>query len=167
LKHPEYKDVLTAKDRRLGGGHSNRAVDVALLKLARPSLQGFRFARMDAEPVAPGQPLLIVGYGRHDGDKLDTNARMTMLTAGSALRPYGIFQALDEFDVGIYGKLGGCGGDSGGPVFSIASGIPMLVGIMVGGSDKKCGGRTVVTTIEHNHTWIAATAIELGSRLGQ
>src|SRR5256886_1270470 len=55
-------------------------------------------------------------------------ARMTTLTV---TRPYNnMLELINRAAIGEHGKLGGSKGDSGGPVFAIRSGAPLLVGIM-------------------------------------
>jgi hypothetical protein len=53
---------------------------------------------------------------------------MTTLTV---TRPYNnMLELINRAAIGEHGKLGGCKGDSGGPVFAIRSGAPLVVGIM-------------------------------------
>lgn len=151
-----------------------RSVDIGLVKLAAPLLKKAVKARFGSTPLAPGQPVLIVGYGRHErGDaKMEiqrrpvspwrTAIRMALVEI-KGIHKSGALRLVDEGATSGM-ERGACAGDSGGPVFSIETGTPMLVAIMSGGD---CKGSTTVAPIAGNETWIRDTAERLGSVIGE
>jgi secreted trypsin-like serine protease len=151
-----------------------RSVDIGLVKLAAPLLKPAVKARFNATPPAPGQPVLIVGYGRHERGSSttemqhrpvspwQTDIRMALVEIKS-IHKSGALRLVDEGATSGMERAG-CGGDSGGPVFSIETGTPVLVAIISGGD---CKGSTIVTPIAGNETWIRETAERLGSVIGE
>lgn len=139
-----------------------RVADLALLKLSRPVLS--ETARLTARPVSAGKPLSVVGYGIADDGKQDMRLRMVALTLKA--QASGLLQ-LARSDAASGGNPGAaCGGDSGGPVFSLGYDVPLLVGIVHGG-DKGCRGSTYVTPLSRYHHWIIDTAEKLAAKHGQ
>lgn len=151
-----------------------RSVDIALIKLAARLLKPAVKARLASTQLAPGQPVLIVGYGSHQrgGAKTEsqrrpastwqTDVRMALVEIKS-IHKSGALRLVDE-GVASGTERGGCDGDSGGPVFSIETGTPELVAII---SSVNCKGATTVAPIAGNEIWIKETAERLGSVIGE
>jgi len=136
--------------------------DLALLKLYMPPPTGFVPALLGSRPVGSGERLIVVGYGLQDNGKRDNFARMATLTVTNQYDDK--LGLTDQDAMGERSTRGGCGGDSGGPVFAARGGAPFLVGIVTAGS--WCGGTTYVTPLTPYHSWITETARQLRSRIG-
>lgn len=139
-----------------------RVADLALLKLSQPLLK--ETARLAPRPVSVGNRLIVLGYGIADDGKRDMRQRMTTLTMNGLA--FGLLQLVDHSTANGGSGSAGCGGDSGGPVFSMRSGVPQLVGIVQGGTTG-CRGATYVTPISRYSSWIMETADKLGSAIGE
>jgi hypothetical protein len=88
-----------------------------------PSLSLIRLRKLKRTPFS-----LTLGLVVQDDAWTFGTARMTTLTV---TRPYNnMLELINRAAIGEHGKLGGCKGDSGGPVFAIRSGAPLVVGIM-------------------------------------
>lgn len=146
--HPQYN-----RNKRQGP-------DLALIQLETPLPQHLTPALISTRPIRPGDRLTIVGYGINDSGKQDYKARMATLTVDRSLRLF------DPATLGEESKLGGAGGDSGGPAFDMRVGSPLLVGIMKQAGDALVGRRTVIEPIHGHREWIWSTAERLGSELG-
>ena len=105
--------------------------------------------------------------------KQDSTARMATLSVAAAYRNntfvlvdrVTIGTPVDRATVGERRKLGGCGGDSGAPVYDLRLGAPFLVGIVSGGSGD-CGVDTFATAVRPCREWILDTAQRMGAALG-
>jgi Trypsin len=152
VPHPEF------------GAEERSTADLALLKLFKPLPAALAPALLGVRPVAAGDRLVVVGYGLAVEDDPWTfgTARMTTLTVNRL--SYKMLELTDRVGLGESAKLGGCKGDSGGPVFAVRGGAPFLVGIVRGG--HYCGGPTFVTPLAPHRDWIVETAQQLGSQLG-
>jgi Trypsin len=112
-----------------------------------PSLSLIRLRKLKRIPFS-----LTLGLVGQDDAWTFGTARMTTLTV---TRPYNnMLELINRAAIGEHGKLGGCKGDSGGPVFAIRSGAPLVVGIMT--AVRYCGGATFVTPLRLTAKALAA-----------
>jgi hypothetical protein len=142
-----------------------QAVDIALLKLAKPLPADFSPPFLTVRPVAIGEELIVVGYGLaapHDGKTFGT-ARMALVTvdgrSNDAIRLIDPRDSMVGPDEG--NRVGSCNGDSGAPVFAVR-GAPLLVGIVSRGD---CKSFTAAVPLAPNLDWLAQTSRRFGSPL--
>ncbi len=146
--------------------------DVALAKLAQPLPEKIPPAPLDGAtlPIAPGDQLVVAGYGvtvRGDGRTGGTVRAATLVATGS---PNTL--QLWLFDPRAKGRrpgLGACAGDSGAPAFRNDGGTLAIVGVVSWATGPRlsagCGGLTGVTPLVRYRSWIMGTARTLGSPL--
>ena len=146
--------------------------DLALLKLARPLP-----AHVSPVALAPagdtltnGEHLQIAGFGvTVAGKDFSTGVpHVAMLVVTG--RPTAMqVRLVDPVKRGERFGLGGCVGDSGGPVLRAADVTPRLVGVVSWstgpGESEGCGGITGVTPITLYRGWIVAQAAKMGVML--
>jgi secreted trypsin-like serine protease len=156
--HPQY----------VHDGHRARSVmpDIALLKLARPLPPELVPAMLNPRPVAEGENLFIVGFGKAERDekKVSFTARMAMLAV--AERSADLLTLIDPDHVGLMiadrgGKISGCNGDSGAPAFTMRGGAAAVAGVL-SGSNHDCGGITYIIPTVTYLGWISETARNWG-----
>jgi secreted trypsin-like serine protease len=154
--HPQY-------------AHGTRSVtpDIALLKLARPLPPQLVPATLGARPVAEGENLFIVGFGKAERDekRVSFTPRMAMLAVAD--RSAGLLTLTDPGHSGLMiadrgGKISGCNGDSGAPAFTMRGGIAAVAGIL-SGSNHDCGGITYIIPTVTYLGWIRDTARNWGA----
>jgi hypothetical protein len=132
--------------------------DLALLKLSKPLPLDFAPVRLNTQPIAEGERLIVLGYGQ--GTKTDNKiARSPRMALLKVSRQSNMLLLLT--DPG-YDKSGGCHGDSGGPAFTIHASVPALAGVMASGD---CSGVTVAVSLTAYLDWIKETAHQLGSEM--
>lgn len=159
-RHPEFNPNSYLKARV--------TADVALVKLPRPLPAKFVPAPLSQAPNAPaaGDRLLVVGYGvtvPNDG-ATGGKIRAALLTVTG--RP-GTLQVrlVDPAANNTRTGLGACEGDSGGPAFDIATGVPAVVGVVSWATAPRngdgCGGLTIVTPLARYRAWIENAATRL------
>ncbi len=146
--------------------------DVALVKLARPLDARVAPAPLapTAKAVAPGDRFTVAGYGLAvPGDgRTGGRARSADLTATGMPGTLQI-RLFDPSTRGQRPGLGACDGDSGAPAFDLASGQPVLIGVVSWSTaphlSNGCGGLTGVTPLARYRDWIFKAAREMGSPL--
>ena len=118
-----------------------------------PSLSLIRLRKLKRIPFS-----LTLGLVGQDDAWTFGTARMTTLTV---TRPYNnMLELINRAAIGEHGELGGCKGDSGGPVFAIRSGAPLVVGIMT--AVRYCGGATFVTPLAPHREGVSS--VGMGAR---
>jgi secreted trypsin-like serine protease len=161
MRHPRFDAASYAASRA--------TADLALLKLTVP-LPDIVVPATLAPPrrVAAGETLTIAGFGV----TLSGTARGLGIPRMTALTVTGKFGSLQIrlYDAAARGQrigLGGCTGDSGGPVFDgqSASVIGVVSWSTAPGDEEGCGGLTGVTPLMLYRDWIVQTARKLGSPL--
>jgi Trypsin len=155
--HPQY-----ARDAR-------SSPDLALLKLSGPLPPAQVPVLLNTQPVAADESLFIVGYGRSEKDRMNMSAtpRMAMLSAAS--RSEVMLRLVDPSHSGLMiadrgGKISGCDGDSGAPVFTMRAGVAALAGVLTG-SNRDCAGITYVIPVVTYLGWIRETARNWGAEI--
>src|ERR1700761_1330066 len=143
--------------------------DVALLQLAspknNPSANG-----VPQSPLAAGNHFTIAGIGvteRGNGKSAGVVRSAELVATGHPGRLQ--IRLFDPATNGTRAGLGGCTGDSGGPVFEQQQGKPVLIGMIdwstgPNGSDG-CGGLTGVVPLTLYRDWIVQTTKQWGSAL--
>jgi hypothetical protein len=146
--------------------------DVALLKLAASLPPAFFPLPLDARapPIAPGEVLVVAGYGvavrgKSDSGGLLRAARLIAVGGPDTLQ----IRLVDPRTKGKRAGLGACTSDSGAPALRDNGGSLAVVGLVswstgpnMGGG---CGGVTGATALAPYAAWIAETARSLGSSL--
>jgi secreted trypsin-like serine protease len=143
--------------------------DVALLQLAAPKANPSAIG-MPSAPLAAGNRFTIAGIGvtvRGNGKSAGVVRSAGLVATGHP----GTLQIrlADPATNGTSAGLGGCTGDSGGPVFEEQQGRQVVIGVVdwstgPNGSDG-CGGLTGVTPLTLYRDWIVQTARQWGSTL--
>jgi Trypsin len=143
--------------------------DVSLLQLAMPKANPSAIG-MPSAPLAAGDRFTIAGIGvtvRGNGKSAGVVRSAGLVATGHP----GTLQIrlVDPATNGVSAGLGGCTGDSGGPVFEEQQGRPVVIGVVdwstgPNGSDG-CGGLTGVTPLTLYRDWIVQTAKQWGSTL--
>jgi secreted trypsin-like serine protease len=145
--------------------------DLALVKLSAPLPASYRPARLarDVFKPAPGESFMLTGYGttREGDDKSAGKLNALVLPAiGNTIDASGVIMV--RLSAG--GKVAGaCTGDSGGAVFQgtgAEATVAAIIGWNTGGKNRECGSVTGATLVSPQLDWIAKTAKELGSSLG-
>jgi hypothetical protein len=152
-------------------GHLATA-DVALLKLAEPLPDTIPTVPIasDAETVAVGDALTVVGYGVtvHGAERLEGVARAATLTVTGQPGSLQI-RLFDPATQGTKPGLGACTGDSGAPAFRDANGNRQIIGVVSWSTGPNltggCGGLTGITPLARYRPWIVDTASKLGAPL--
>ena len=136
--------------------------DLALLKLAKALPSSFAPAVLSMRPVAKRDRVLVVGYGVTAPGQAQTAgvARMATLLVNSVSQH--ALWLVDPASGLERAGIGGCGGDSGAPAFAVRGGIPVLIGVVSGGS---CGQTTTVIPLAPYRDWLVEMSRTLGSPL--
>jgi hypothetical protein len=143
--HPEYRPNTGRRDLV--------SIDLALLHLAKPLPPVFKPVELtDSFKMKTGQPLRIVGFGIADEVERGTPGilRTGVLAVSGPQSP--IYLKLTDPDGA---GLGGCTGDSGGPVFAV--GRPALVAVAIrakGDYGYLCGAVTEAVLTGPQLPWI-------------
>jgi trypsin len=146
--------------------------DVALLELEAPTKDGVPAALgVPQLPLNPGNGFTIAGIGvtiRGDGRSGGVVRTAALVATGKP----GTLQIrlIDPATQGAKEGLGGCTGDSGGPLFEQQAAGPVIVGVIswsTGASGSAgCGGMTGTTPLTLYRDWIAQTARQWSLPLG-
>lgn len=161
-RHPGFDPAGYARHRA--------TADVALLKFAGTISNAPVPLAPAGARVAPGDPLLVVGYGLvSPGDgRSGGTVRSASLVATGQPGPLQI-RLMDPATRNTRAGLGACVGDSGAPAFINAGGVLAVIGVVSWSTgpnnDAGCGGLTGVTPLARYQGWIAERAAKLGSPL--
>jgi secreted trypsin-like serine protease len=172
-RQPQLRDVVRVAihpgfDMRAISGHRASA-DVALLQLAS-ALPGKCPAAIGApaDPLAAGQDFTVAGIGvarRGDGKSGGTVRAAQLVATGRPGRLQ--IRLVDPATNNAAEGLGGCTGDSGGPVTQDQGGRPVVIGVVswsTGAANAAgCGGLTGVTPLTLYRDWIDKTARAWGA----
>lgn len=158
-------------------GSTNNGFDIVLVRvdppfdLTDPCVQAIGFASndycaFDQDDIAPGQDVLISGWGINDNpaaDNLLLSATLPVINnTGTATNGANIPGTAIVFDDG--GTTAAHRGDSGGPAVIFSNGLPIVVGIssFAGCNNRQC--ETVYTDVSQFGDWITDnTRIRPGS----
>jgi hypothetical protein len=152
--HPEYKPSSRRKRQN--------SLDLALVRLSEPLPSEFiplELARLDH--VSIGQRFRILGFGRASEDVSGTSGvlRAGVLAVGGLESPL-LVKLVDPDGTG----LGGCTGDSGGPILSINRLALAAVAIQAKGQGGySCGAATRAVLIGPLMPWIRDTLRSWGA----
>jgi secreted trypsin-like serine protease len=145
--------------------------DVALLQLEIPARgKSASVLGMPRIPIVAGSRFTIAGIGvtiRGDGKSGGTIRTAGLIATGKP----GTLQIrlIDPVAQGTRDGLGGCTGDSGGPVFEDQPSGPVIVGVVSWSTGPNvsagCGGLTGVTPLTLYRDWILQAARQFGSAL--
>lgn len=140
--HPSYN----AKDKG--------SPDLAVLKLAKPLPDRFVPAVLSSRPIAEGDHLIAVGYGKSSLNEVRASPvlRMVLLQVTQADRNWAILTKFSD------DPAGAAPGDSGGPLFTYR-GLHSLVGVISAGSDKL----TKAVSLAAHYSWIKDTMAKLAA----
>ncbi|HUB63525.1 MAG TPA: S1 family peptidase [Methylocella sp.] len=143
--HPDY--------RPNSGEPNSVTIDLALLRLVEPLPAVFKPVELtDSFRMKTGQPLRIVGFGiadeiEHGTPGILRTGVLAVIKPESSL----YIKLIDPDGTG----LGGCTGDSGGPVFAV--GRPALVAVAIrakGNNGYSCGAVTEAVLTGPQLSWI-------------
>jgi hypothetical protein len=142
--------------------------DLALVKLSAPLPASFRAARLSRDVVKPlpGDEFTLAGYGvTKEGDDKSAGKlnAVTLPAIGNTIDATGVI--MTRLSAGGGKAAGACTGDSGGPVFRNEE-VAAIIGWSTGAKNRECGGVTGATLVAPQLDWIAKTARDLGSSLG-
>jgi hypothetical protein len=141
------------------------SIDLALVRTVTPLPSEFKPLQIEAAAgVIPGQAYRILGYGRASEDVRGTSGvlRSGILTATGPKSPLLAWLA-DPHGTG----LGGCTGDSGGPILALDK--PALVAVAIrakGAGGYYCGAVTEAVLIAPQLPWLEETLRSWGEPLG-
>jgi len=160
LAHPQYNAQAMASHRA--------TADVALLLLASP-VPGKAPVALGTPrlPIAPGASFTIAGIGSSSpsGNDAGVPRAAHLVVTG---RP-GTLQVrlVDPITQNKGAGMGGCTGDSGGPVFEDQNGNNLVTGVVSWSTGPNfsdgCGGVTGITPLTLYLDWIITTARGLGA----
>jgi hypothetical protein len=142
--------------------------DLALVKLSAALPASFRAARLARDVVKPrpGEEFTLAGYGvtKEGDDKSAGKLNVATLSAiGNTIDASGVIMV--RLSAGGGKAAGACTGDSGGPVYRNGE-AAAIIGWTTGAKNRECGNVTGATLVTPQLEWIAKTARELGSSLG-
>ncbi len=146
VMHPQF--VVRAEDQ-------TPLHDLALVRLARP-IRGVApetlLSKVEADRIAAGDPVDLVGYGRTSYAAPVDGAKNHGRSKVAETRP-------SEWVIGAPSVAQNCDGDSGGPAFVTLGGKRRLLGIASRALDEKapCAGGTIHARPDADLDWIAAT----------
>ena len=136
-----------------------RAPDLALLRLVKPLPTFFGPALLATRKVAVDDRVEVVGQiAPRPGRTATESAGMAVFAVVRAGNQ--VLVLADQQGYGEASRLGACYGFSGSPVFTIRTGVPLLIGIVRSGD---CGRTIDVTPIAPFRDWLSETAERLGS----
>lgn len=162
--HPSFRFAARPVDAE--------GADLAMIRLSEP-------APADMSPASIGRfgdadDLTLAGFGiggtrGRESGKAGTLREAPMRARALTFRDHRMIAAIGGSSREARIGLGGCRGDSGGPLY--AGGVSSVVGIVswssgAPGSKGSCGGLTVATEIGDHARWIRATAAELRGASG-
>ncbi len=163
-QHPHYDAQSYARGRV--------TADVALIKLATPLPDHIAPVALadEGETIAPGDRLLIAGFGMTVAGKNTSTGIAHMATLLVTGRPGNLqIRLVDPRTRGERFGLGACTGDSGGPAFREIDGRLRVLGVIswsTGPADSEgCGGMTGVTPLTLYRPWITTQAAKMGTIL--
>ena len=141
-RHPGY-DPDAPRARR-------RSIDLALVRTSAP-LTGFAFAKIASAPPAVGEALVAAGFGvtRENGPPSDGHIRAADLEVAAPLSSILLWAG----DVQGQG-LGGCHGDSGGPLYDADGRLLAIIAWTNGRAGKGCGAITQGPLVAPAQGWI-------------
>ncbi len=144
-RHPGY-DPQAPRDRKI-------SIDVGLVETVEPLPEGFRVSGLSDDPPALGKPVTVVGFGlrSENGPPSDGHARAADLVVGEPLSKVTLW-ARDPAHSG----LGGCHGDSGGPMFAEDDRVVAVVAWTNGENGHGCGAVTQGARVGPVRDWIAS-----------
>jgi hypothetical protein len=144
-QHPGY-DPEAPRKRRI-------SIDVGLVETAEPLPEGFRISELSDESPALGKPVTVVGFGlrSEQGPPSDGHARAADLVVGEPVSKV-VLWARDPAHSG----LGGCHGDSGGPMFAEDNRVVAVVAWTNGENGHGCGAITQGPRLAPVKNWIAS-----------
>jgi secreted trypsin-like serine protease len=150
-RHPGY-DPEAPRKRRI-------SIDVGLVETAEPLPEGFRASDLSDDSPALGKPVTVVGFGLRSehGPPSDGHARAADLVVGEPISKV-VLWARDPGHSG----LGGCHGDSGGPMFSEDNRVVAVVAWTNGENGHGCGAVTQGPRIGPVKDWIALVRSKWG-----
>ena len=132
------------------------SVDLALIRLTKPLPESFKPVDLAGTFQAkPGKPLRIIGFGLADERRRGTSGVLRSgVLATSGPKSDTLLWLIDPDGTG----LGGCTGDSGGPIFSDSQPLLVAVAIKAKGSNGYfCGAMTEALLIGPQVPWIDKT----------
>ena len=141
-RHPRY-DPNAPRDRRI-------SIDIGLVETATP-LDGFQFAEIAPARPALGEGVTVAGFGvtRENGPPSDGHIRAADLVVSAPLSNVTLW-AKDPAASG----LGGCHGDSGGPIYAADGRVAAVVAWTNGFKGHGCGAITQGPLIAPERAWI-------------
>jgi hypothetical protein len=148
-RHPGY-DADATRLRRV-------SVDLGLVETAAP-LEGFKFSEI-GEPPAQGATVTLAGFGvtREGGPPSDGRLRLADLAVVAPLSKVTLWTS-DPAGTG----LGGCHGDSGGPLFDADGRVAALVAWTNGTGGHGCGAITQGPLLAPARGWIESIKAKWG-----
>ena len=149
-RHPRY-DPNAPRDRRI-------SIDLGLVETATP-LEGFKFAEIDADRPALGAPVTVAGFGvtREGGPPSDGHIRAADLVVAAPLSNVTLWAKDPEAS-----GLGGCHGDSGGPIYAADGRLAAVVAWTNGLKGRGCGAITQGPLVAPERAWIEKTRARWG-----
>jgi len=153
-RHPGF-DPEATRLRRV-------SIDLGLVETTQP-LQGFRFSEIADDAPGLGGSVSLAGFGvtREGGPPSDGRLRAADLAVVAPLSKVTLW-ASDPAGTG----LGGCHGDSGGPLFDGAGRVVAVVAWTNGNGGRGCGAVTQGPRVGPARGWIDSVRARWGSRGG-
>jgi secreted trypsin-like serine protease len=162
--HPRY----SSKDYASG----RVTADVALIKLDELMPETILpVALAEPRPVAPGDPLVVAGYGIITPGSPAGGGTPRAATLVATGKPGNLqIRLVDPATRGESSGLGACTGDSGAPAFIRLGSTHRVIGIVTWSTGPAgsagCGGLTGLTPLSLHRAWIIETARKLGIAVG-
>jgi hypothetical protein len=142
-RHPGF-DPNAPRDRKL-------SIDLGLIETAAALPEGFAAARLADSAPALGEAVTVVGFGvtQEHGGPSDGRARTAELVVAAPISHVTLWAA-DPSRAG----LGGCHGDSGGPMFAADGRVAAIVAWTNGENGRGCGAITQGPLVAPARAWI-------------